>query len=178
MKLNAETGGEQIALEVRREGGRVFAEVGGRRYELEARALQEGEYLLLREGHVYECRVGAAAGVRGATGDGVGGRGTLVVAVGAREYEVTLTDTKHLRGARVAGGHDAGRAQVAAPMPGKVVRVLVERGQEVEAGQGLVVVEAMKMQNELKAARDGRIVELRVATGDKVASGQVLAVIE
>src|SRR2546421_4414053 len=126
MKLNAEVDGEEVALEVRREGERVFADVGGRRYELEARELGGGEYLLLHDGRVYECRVEQAQG-----------RGSLVVSVGAEEYAVTLTDPKHLRGARVAGGHDAGRAQVVAPMPGKVVRVLVERGQAVEAGAGL-----------------------------------------
>jgi biotin carboxyl carrier protein len=168
MKLNAEIAGEKVALEVRREGERVFAEVGGRRYEVEARALGEGEYLLLCEGRVYECRVGAAAD----------GRGALSVAVGAREYAVTLTDTKHLRGARVGGGHDAGRAQVTAPMPGKVVRVLVERGQEIEAGDGVVVVEAMKMQNELKSPKSGRVAELRAETGATVNAGDVLAVIE
>ena len=172
MKLNAEIEGEKVALELRREGERVFAEVGGRRYEVEARALGEGEYLLLRGGRVYECRVGTAQGVT------AGVRGTLVVAVGAREYAVTLTDTKHLRAARVGGGHDAGRAQVSARMPGKVVRVLVERGQEVEAGQGLVVVEAMKMQNELKSPKAGRVAELRVEPGATVNAGDVLAVVE
>jgi biotin carboxyl carrier protein len=171
MKLNAEVGGESVALEVRREGGRVSAEVGGRRYELEARGVGEGEYLLLEGGRVYECRVGAARGA-------ADGRGRLGVAVGAREYEVTLRDTKHLRGARAVGGHDAGRAQVSAPMPGKVVRVLVERGQEVEAGQGLVVVEAMKMQNELKSPKAGAVVELRAEPGATVNAGEVLAVIE
>ena len=170
MKLNAEVDGETVALEVRREGGRVFADVGGRRYELEARAVGAGEYHLLHEGRIYECRVGGAQGARG--------RGSLVVAVGAEEYAVTLTDPKHLRGARVAGGHDAGRAQVAAPMPGKVVRVLVERGQAVEAGAGLVVVEAMKMQNELKSPKSGTVVELRVEAGATVNAGELLAVIE
>ena len=170
MKLNAEVDGEEVALEVRREGGRVFADVGGRRYELEARAVGAGEYLLLYEGRVYECRVEQAQGARG--------RGLLVVSVGAGEYAVTLTDPKHLRGARVAGGHDAGRAQVAAPMPGKVVRVLVERGQAVEAGAGLVVVEAMKMQNELKSPKSGTVVELRVEAGATVNAGELLAVIE
>ena len=170
MKLNAEVEGETVALEVRREGGRVFADVGGRRYELEARAVGAGEYLLLHEGRVYECRAEQAQGAQG--------RGSLVVSVGAEEYAVTLTDPKHLRGARVAGGHDTGRAQVAAPMPGKVVRVLVERGQAVEAGAGLVVVEAMKMQNELKSPKSGTVVELRVEAGATVNAGELLAVIE
>jgi biotin carboxyl carrier protein len=170
MRLNAEIEGEQVALEVRREGERVVAEVGGRRYELEARAVGAGEYLLLREGRVYECRVAQAQGARE--------RGEMSVAVGAREYNVTLADPKHLRGARVVAGHDAGRALVAAPMPGKVVRVLVERGQAVEAGAGVVVVEAMKMQNELKSPKAGTVAELRAEPGATVNAGEVLAVIE
>ena len=172
MKLLAEIEGEREPVEFTREGGRVLAEVGGRRYELEARSLGAGEYLLLHGGRVYECRVGAA---RGAT---AGVRGASSVEVGGREYAVTLTDTKHLRAARVGGGHDAARAQVTAAMPGKVVRVLVERGQEVEAGAGLVVVEAMKMQNELKSPKAGAVVELRVQAGATVNAGEVLAVIE
>jgi biotin carboxyl carrier protein len=170
MKLNAEIDGEKVALEVRREGGRVFGEVGGRRYELEAREVGAGEYLLIHGGRVYECRVGAEPGE--------GGRGALRVSVGAREYGVTLTDPKHLRGAGSAGGEQGGRAQVKAPMPGKVVRVLVEAGQAVEAGQGLVVVEAMKMQNELKSPKSGAVAELRAEPGATVNAGDVLVVVE
>ncbi|HKG13725.1 MAG TPA: acetyl-CoA carboxylase biotin carboxyl carrier protein subunit [Pyrinomonadaceae bacterium] len=168
MRLKAELSGETYELSMRREGARVFAEVGGRRYELEARAVGAGEYLLVREGRVYECRVGESKG-----------RGSPVtVSVGAGEYEVTLTDPKHLRGAGAAHAHDAGRAQVVAPMPGKVVRVLVEAGQQVEAGQGVVVVEAMKMQNELKSPKSGTVAGLRAEAGATVNAGDVLAVIE
>ncbi|HVF43516.1 MAG TPA: biotin/lipoyl-containing protein [Pyrinomonadaceae bacterium] len=167
MRLNAEVGGEKFSVEVRREGERVFAEVGGRRYELEARAVGAGEYLLVREGRVYECRVERRPG-----------GSPVTVAVGAGEYEVTLTDPKHLRGAAIAHGAGEGRAQVTAPMPGKVVRVLVERGQQVEAGQGVVVVEAMKMQNELKSPKAGTVAELRAEPGATVNAGDVLAIIE
>ena len=167
MRLNAEVGGERFSVEVRREGERVFAEVGGRSYELEARNVGAGEYLLVHEGRVYECRVGRR-----------GGGEPLTVAVGAGEYEVTLKDPKHLRGAGAAHGADAGRAQVVAPMPGKVVRVLVEAGQQVEAGPGDVVVEAMKMQNEMKSPKAGTVAELRAEAGATVNAGDVLAVIE
>lgn len=170
MKLNAEIDDEKVALEVKREGGRVFGEVGGRRYELEARELGAGEYLLIHGGRVYECRVGAEPGTEG--------RGALRVSVGAREYGVRLTDPKHLRGAVGGAGEQGGRAQVKAPMPGKVVRVLVEAGQAVEAGQGLVVVEAMKMQNELKSPKSGTVAELRVEAGSTVNAGDVLVVVE
>ena len=170
MRLNAEIDGEKVALEVKREGGRVSAEVGGRRYELEAREVGAGEYLLTHGGRVYECRVGAEPGE--------GGRGALRVSVGTREYGVLLTDPKHLRGAGSGAGEQGGQAQVKAPMPGKVVRVLVEAGQAVETGQGLVVVEAMKMQNELKSPKSGTVAELRAEAGSTVNAGDVLVVVE
>lgn len=170
MRFNAEIDGEKIALEVKREGGRVTGEVGGRLYELEARDLGAGVYLLIHDGRVYECRV--------ETEPSAAARGALRVSVGAREYGVRLNDPKHLRGAGSLGGEQGGRAQVKAPMPGKVVRVLVEAGQAVEAGQGVVVVEAMKMQNELKSPKSGTIAELRAETGATVNAGDVLVVIE
>jgi biotin carboxyl carrier protein len=63
-------------------------------------------------------------------------------------------------------------------MPGKVIRVLVQKGDEVEAGAGLIVVEAMKMQNEMKAPRAARVLDVRVAGGDTVTAGQTLVVLE
>ena len=168
MKLFAEIEGEKSTLELKREGGRVFAEVGGRSYELEAREPEAGVYLLLHEGRVYECRV---------SGEGTSAGGAEV-RVGNHSYQVHLSDPKRLRGAGAAAGHEAGRAQVHAPMPGKVVRVLVEQGQEVEAGDGLVVVEAMKMQNELKSPKAGTVAELHAQAGDTVNAGEVLVVVE
>ena len=71
-----------------------------------------------------------------------------------------------------------GPQRVTAPMPGKVVRVLVKPGDEVKARQGLVVVEAMKMENELRAARDGRVRDVAVAEGQSVDAGAVLLIVE
>jgi biotin carboxyl carrier protein len=71
-----------------------------------------------------------------------------------------------------------GPQRITAPMPGRVVSLLVVKGQEVEAGAGIVVVEAMKMQNEMKAARAGKVVSIRVKEGATVAAGEVLATIE
>jgi len=172
MRLIADIDGERHTLEVGGAGGgRVVAEVDGRRHELEAREVEPGAYLFVREGEVFEIHLGGAAGaapseirVRHRGGHGA--------------YTVRLIDPKRLRGARGAAGHDAGRAQVWAPMPGKVVRVLVEEGQEVGAAQPVVVVEAMKMQNELKSPKAGTVVALHAATGATVNAGDVLAVIE
>ena len=80
------------------------------------------------------------------------------------------------RSAGPAAAH--GHAIIKAPMPGKVVRILVAVGDEVVAGQGIVVVEAMKMQNELKAPRAGRVAAIEAKENDSVNAGAVLAVIE
>jgi biotin carboxyl carrier protein len=168
MKLTAEIDGEQHALEVRREGARVFAEIGGRPYELEARETERGAYLILLDGRVYECLVedNKAAG------------GASKVEVGGRAYEVALFDPRRLRAAGAGGAQNQGRAVVMASIPGKIVRVLVEEGARVEAGDGLVVVEAMKMQNELKSPKAGTVVELRARAGATVNAGDVLVVVE
>ena len=76
------------------------------------------------------------------------------------------------------GPASGGKANIVAPMPGKVVRILVAAGDIVQAGQGIVVVEAMKMQNELKSPIDGVIGRIAVAENDGVAAGAVLAVVE
>ncbi|HEY9401479.1 MAG TPA: biotin/lipoyl-containing protein, partial [Pyrinomonadaceae bacterium] len=104
--------------------------------------------------------------------------GTCEVQIGDEIFRVALFDPKRLRGARGAGAEASGRAQVTASMPGKVVRVLVEAGAKVEAGDGLVVVEAMKMQNELKSPKGGVVVEVRAVAGATVNAGDVLVVVE
>jgi biotin carboxyl carrier protein len=166
MKLTAEISGEQHEVELRREDTHIRASVSGRDYELEARETESGSLLLLHGGRVYECRVEAA------------GAGASKVEVAGREFEVALFDPRRLRAAGAVGGAAAGRAVVAASIPGKVVRVLVEEGAEVRAGDGLVVVEAMKMQNELKSSKDGRVTELRARAGATVNAGEVLAIVE
>ncbi|HLL72048.1 MAG TPA: biotin/lipoyl-containing protein [Pyrinomonadaceae bacterium] len=171
MKLIAEIAGTKHDLEIRRDGARVWAEVDGRLYELEAHEPEAGVYLLMHGGGVYECRV---------EGDAVtAARGRREVRVHDSAYEVTFIDPKRLRGARGAGAEaQGGRAQVVASMPGKVVRVLTEAGASVEAGDGLIVVEAMKMQNELKSPKTGTVVEVRAEPGATVNAGDVLVVVE
>ncbi len=171
MKLFAEIASERHALELRREGRRVFATLDGRGYEIEAREVSAGTYLILRGERVYECRVERGVGPEGE-------RGGVEVHVHGRAYGVRIIDPKRLRGARAAGEHDGGRAEVSAAMPGKIVRVLVELGQQVEAGDALIVVEAMKMQNEMKSPKAGTVAELRVVSGATVNAGEVLVVVE
>ena len=83
-----------------------------------------------------------------------------------------------MRSSENAAGHGHGAAEIVSPMPGKVVRVLIEQGTMVEAGAGIIVVEAMKMQNEMKAPKAGVVVSINVAPGATVNAGDVLAIIE
>ncbi len=95
-----------------------------------------------------------------------------------RSYEVALTDPKRLRSGQSSGGHHSGAAEIVSPMPGKIVRVLVEGGDQVNAGDGVIVVEAMKMQNEMKAPKSRHRGFDRGARGRDGNAGDVLAVIE
>jgi biotin carboxyl carrier protein len=168
MKLTAEIADERRTLDLRREGEHVVAEIDGRRYELEARKVEKGVYLLLINGRVYECRVDGASTRRG----------SVDVSVGGRTYNLVLSDPKRLRSAQGSGTHEGGRAELAAPMPGKVVRVIARMGARVEAGDALLVVEAMKMQNEMKSPKAGTVVELHAREGETVNAGDVLVAIE
>ena len=106
-----------------------------------------------------------------------GGPGAVDVHVGGAVLHARVDDGRTwLAGQGAAGA--AGGGQVTAPMPGKVTRILVRPGEDVAAGQGVVVVEAMKMENELGAPIAGRVADVAVAEGDPVDSGAVLIVIE
>ncbi len=101
----------------------------------------------------------------------------LVVVIDGYRFEIQVLDPR--RWSRKSGrGAGDGPQEVTAPMPGKVVRVLVRVGDAVEAGQGLVVVEAMKMQNELRAARAARVLRVSAVEGATVAAGEVLVTLE
>ncbi len=105
-------------------------------------------------------------------------RGELGVHVNGRQVLLAISESgrARVRGGAAAPGH--GPQRLTAPMPGKVVKVLVQPGDLVEAGQGLIVVEAMKMENELRAAKAGRVASVAVTEGQSVDAGAVLAVVE
>ena len=104
------------------------------------------------------------------------GAGELLVGLGGRTINVSVNGRRGAHAEAGARGH--GQVTIAAPMPGRVVRVLVAAGDEVAARQGVVVVEAMKMENELRAPRAGRVKEVSVTAGTPVEAGRILAVIE
>ncbi len=107
-----------------------------------------------------------------------GGRGELLVSLYGRTVVVTVNGRRRRRGGSDAAGHAAGAQSILTPMPGRVVRLLVETGDTVAARQPVVVIEAMKMENELRAPKAGTVKELTVTAGMSVEAGRVLMVIE
>jgi len=100
----------------------------------------------------------------------------LAVSIDGHQFEVTVRDPRQW--SRKGAGHRGEGVQtIMSPMPGKVVRVLVAAGEEVQPGQGIAVVEAMKMQNEMKADRSGTVLTLPAKEGDTVGAGDVLATV-
>jgi biotin carboxyl carrier protein len=104
--------------------------------------------------------------------------GTYKLQIGPHEFQAEARDPRAWRGKKHGSLEAEGRQQIVAPMPGKVVRVLVKAGEEVEAGQGLLVVEAMKMQNEIRSPKKGKVERLQAKEGQPVNAGEVLAWVE
>ena len=167
MKLIVDDHGQQHQVEIERHGGQLKASVDGRHYELKSVRLADGGWLLSYGGHIFDTRILFATGQPD----------LAQTTMGSKQFEFTVRDPKRLA-ARGSAGNADGTAQLISLMPGKVVGILVEIGAEVAAGQAIVVVEAMKMQNELKSPRAGVVREIRAGVGDTVNGGDVLAVIE
>ena len=168
MKLKARIGEREEDLILKVEDGRVSAAIGGRVYNLEVREPMPGSYLFFHGNDVHECLVSERAK----------SKDHFDVSLRGRNHAVTIVDPKRLRSGQNSDRHHHGVAEILAPMPGKVVRVQLEAGANVEKGVGIVVVEAMKMQNEMKSPRDGVVVAINVKPGDTVNAGDVLAVVE
>jgi biotin carboxyl carrier protein len=168
IKLKADINGKQHDINLERGDKAVTADIDGRVYEVGVGNPEKGDYLIRHGNQVFACRI-EASGKQGST---------LAVSVRGSDYEIQIIDPKRSRGVQTGGGHDHGSAHIIASMPGKVVRLLVEVGAQVEAGAGIVVVEAMKMQNEMKAPKAGVVISLNATPGATVNAGDVLAEIE
>ncbi|MCU1283819.1 MAG: biotin carboxyl carrier protein [Acidobacteriales bacterium] len=107
-----------------------------------------------------------------------GSNGEMQIQVGGTRYTVEVRDPRSLKARRAKAGATDGPKKISAPMPGKVVRIISPAGTEVEAGQGVIVIEAMKMQNELKSPKKGIVKKIMVAEGATVNAGDALAIIE
>ena len=142
---------------------RVTFTVDGRLVEADAVRISPGAYSILLGGRSLEVTAEETSG-------------GLLLRANGREFQVEIFDPRSWRRRRGAGIELEGRQQLIAPMPGKIVRVLVAAGQQVDAGQGLLVIEAMKMQNEIRSPKSGTV-EKVAREGQTVNAGEVLAVV-
>ncbi|HEX6802163.1 MAG TPA: biotin/lipoyl-containing protein [Terriglobales bacterium] len=157
--------GKNYRLELEREGGRWLCRLDGREIQMDAVLARIDVISVLIDGKAYEVKR-----ERTAT--------DMHLWVGSARYEAVLRDPRSLRSRKGGASDEKGPRKLLAPMPGKIVRVLVAEKAEVEGGQGILVVEAMKMQNELKSPKKGVIQKLAVKDGDNVNPGDVLAIVE
>jgi biotin carboxyl carrier protein len=152
--------GRPVAIAFSRTAETWTLEIDGRSGEAVVTQPETGVYHVMLEGRSYEVFV---------SGDRMD--------INGQELHVVLDDPRDAP-AKGLEGSLQGRQSIAAPMPGKIVRVLVAEGDEVQRDQGIVVIEAMKMQNEMKSPKAGRIASLPAKDGTTVAAGDVLAVVE
>jgi biotin carboxyl carrier protein len=156
--------GKGYRLELERVDGRWSCHLDGREVEVDA-VLARPDVLSLRTGNnAYEVKSERVAG-------------DWHLWVGSTRFIAEVRDPRSLRG-RVRAEDDRGPKKLTAPMPGKIVRVLVSEGATIEAGAGVLVVEAMKMQNEIKSPKKGTIQRILVSQGAAVNAGDVLAIVE
>jgi len=156
--------GKSYRLDLSRTEGRWFCRLEGRELEVDA-ILARPDVLSLRIGNMaFEVKSERVAN-------------DLHLWVGSTRFAAEVRDPRSLRGRRRVGD-EQGPKKIVAPMPGKVVRLLVGEGEEVESGAGIAVVEAMKMQNEIKSPKKGTVQKILVLEGAAVNAGDVLAIVE
>jgi biotin carboxyl carrier protein len=170
MKYEVDINGRTRTVHVERDQAGYVVVVDGQRRAVDVTPINGAISLILDDGRSYEVSIAEEPA----------GSGNLTVHVNGRVVTAALGTSRAAWGQRVQEGSGvaAGPHAVTAPMPGKVVKLLVKPGDQVTARQGVVVVEAMKMENELRSAKAGAVAEVRVAEGASVEAGAILVVVE
>ena len=184
MTLRIESGGRTRAVDVSRSGDRFLVSIDGRRHEVDVKEIDGILSLLIGGGgralsgppqRSYEVSIIPAADGALAPSAAEG----MMVHVDGVPVAVSIIPSRAAWGGPGKGAAAAeGPQRVTSPMPGKIVKLLVKPGDKVDARQGLVVVEAMKMENELRARAAGTVTEVRVTEGSSVEAGAILVVLE
>jgi biotin carboxyl carrier protein len=150
-------------VEIERKGNTCTVSIDGQFLAADAIQVSSNSVSVLVDGQAFEIHISRAAD------------GTLKLQSGPHEFSADVVDPRAWRGRKHGAVEVEGRQEVLAPMPGKIVRLLVAVGDTVETGQGLLVVEAMKMQNEIRSPKNGKVERLLAKEGQNVNAGEVLA---
>jgi biotin carboxyl carrier protein len=165
MKFDVHISGKTRVVELVRDAGLWRISLDGQPVDADATEISPNIFSILIGGESHEIRVAPSPG------------GALILQTGHHEFTAEVVDPRAWRGRRHGPVEAEGRQQILAPMPGKVIRLLVQPGDKVEAGQGLLVVEAMKMQNEIRSPKSGTVERLLAKEGQPVNAGDVLCVV-
>jgi biotin carboxyl carrier protein len=163
MKFEVRIGRQIRVVELERRDDRWAISLDGQPVDADPAEITPNTFSILLRGQSHEIRVTPAAD------------GTLTLQTGSEEFTAEVIDPRSWSGRRHSTIEAEGRQQIVAPMPGKIVRLLVKAGDTVEASQGLLVIEAMKMQNEIRSPKSGVVERLLAEEGQAVNAGEVLA---
>ncbi|HXT24162.1 MAG TPA: biotin/lipoyl-containing protein [Candidatus Eisenbacteria bacterium] len=166
MKYEVLLAGKTTVVELVRQDGAWKITLDGNPVDADAAEVAPNTFSVLLNGESHQIRIAPRPD------------GTLTLHTGLAEYHAEVTDPRIWRGRRHGVLEAQGRQHIVAPMPGKVIRLLVKQGDVVKAGQGLLVVEAMKMQNEIRSPKSGKIEKLFAIEGQAVNAGEVLLSVE
>ena len=158
-------GGQQVPVSLELFGDRVKVKLAGKVIEVNVARMAQNVFSLILDGCSYNVVVKPEL-------EG------FQVFVNGKVFQVALNDPRKQKSFSSRRMDEIGSMEVSVPMPGKVVKVLVSEGDSVQKGQGLVVVEAMKMQNEVRAPRGGEVKQINVSDGETVNAGEPLVVVE
>jgi biotin carboxyl carrier protein len=162
--LDSPAGESKHVVDLEKEGSRYKVALDGRLVDADVILAAPYAVSVILDGAAFEFHIAPSSG--GCT-----------LQTGPYEFQAAVQDRRAWRGKNTEAAEAEGRQQVLAPMPGKVIRLLVGIGDEVEAGQGLIVVEAMKMQNEIRSPKKGKVERLQAQEGQAVNPGDVLCVV-
>ena len=178
MKFALTIHGQEHTLELTLNNG-LACSLDGIPFPAEIAEVQPGVYSLLIGGQSFAAHVDSTSSPQVAPSSQNNARdtGNYMVQMDGVSYAVTVRDPRRRPRDRTQLAIE-GRQTVKAPMPGKVIRVLVSEGQAVNAGQGLIVVEAMKMQNEIKCPKAGTVQKILARAGQAVNAGETLLVVD
>jgi biotin carboxyl carrier protein len=166
MKFKIQISGKTRTVELAREAEKWQISIDGHGVDADAIEIAPNIFSILLNGQSHEIRITTQSD------------GKLTLQTTDHEFIAEVVDPRAWSGRRHGHVEAEGRQQIIAPMPGKVVRLLVKAGDQVRAGQGILVVEAMKMQNEVRSPKTGTVEHLQAEEGQPVNAGQVLAWID
>ncbi|SRR6266498_806057 len=162
MRVTVSINGTNYSLDLQNAAGVWRCRINGREASVDVAQVTSDRLSILLSGKSYDV-------IRGPAG---------TIGVGEQRYEVSVTDPRSWRGRQQALSGTSGPQKLTALMPGKVVRVLTSVGKKIAASHGLLVIEAMKMQNEIRSPRDGTVSAILVREGSNVNAGEVVAIVE